>query len=930
MKISKIYTLSFAISANTEKSLLQTLSKKKNAKIVKGYMPLGKFKISRAEEIKKGTIIKKISYDTRTNHFFVDLAHGDLYYMNRMGAFKKNPEVVKSDFLRKIIDFPPEAISLLGQLHEFGSIPYDELNQTLVYDLAREGFIDIWEPEADQIFNLIRSTIEPDEVIMHKHFVKLRDYLPNFSNSRYNLDVFLHVSETVDDTYTKDTIRYSNERVCELLEGIFGGHCVLTGLVYLPYITCIHIEKDRHVSEVFFPLCARDASDVKTGFKDEVKLKPITFMTRMDAAGSVPLESSTISFSDVADLEDVKEKIRRLIVYPLVKPEVAKKFKKVGGGSVLFYGPPGCGKTYIARATVGECGLSFFNINTSDIIAEGSEVATKNLHDVFMRASKNAPTILFFDEIDAIGGARSDKGSQRVVVNQFLMEMDGIETLSENVLVIGSTNAPWYLDPALRRAGRFNDLIFIPPPDLKTRVEIFKIHTRKKPISEDIDFEKLAELTEGYASSDIKAICDDAIEIPWEEALHGIPERKANMQDFRSVIKKRKSSLTPWYKLAEREIKKSGESELFSELATHILKHAGGVDAAVKPGVTFADVGNMEDVKEEIRKKVVYPIKDPKLAESYGTKVGGGILFYGPPGCGKTYIARAAAGECEAAFFNIRITDILGEEEGLREKKLNYVFDRASRNTPAILFFDELDAIGGRRETTRGDARTLINQFLTEMDGFEKKEGVVVVGSTNAPWDIDPALRRAGRFTEQVYVPPPNKEMRIEIFKIHVKNKPVAKNINFGKLAELTEGYSSADIKAICDLAAEIPWVEALDGKEKREINMQDFLSVIKKRNSSIIPWFKLAKKQLKESGERDIYEELWLDIKTLSKKFEEKEKAEDKKKSKDKLKTEREKLEKMIKTAKQKFGRGEIDKSVYNEIMKDYEKRLIEIECSE
>lgn len=855
MKITKVITSSFAINAVREKTLL----KSRGVTIHKRYAPLAVFKVTRTEEIKVGKVFKKTTYDKKDCIFYIDLAHGNLYYASKGGSFHRDPKLEKSDIIKRMLEFPPEVVDSMGQLFEYGSIGYKDMNADAVSFLAREGLIEVYEGEANQLFNFIRYYIFDDRII-RKHLVKPTFHLPRFGNQRYNLSAFLDVMDSADDSYKMDKIRYSNEAVNEVLSILFAGSVFLNGLCYLPYIL-IQDTKKGHL-EVNLLVCADGSKRAKREFKGKVKLDPISFATAMTSAGAVPVESSTINFSHVANLEKVKEHIRQSIIYPMKHPELAKKYERKGGGRVLFYGPPGCGKTYIARATVGECGVNFFNVNTADIVSGGPQESTKNIHEIFQRASSNAPSILFFDEIDALSGKRTEAdGSSRVLVNQFLTEMDGVENLSEDVLIIGATNLPWTLDPALRRSGRFTDQIFIPPPELEVREEIFKIHTRKLPIAVDVDYHKLAELSEGYSSADIKTICDDALDIPWEEAISGKPARKANMKDFITSLGQRSSSLLAWYKLAEKEIRKSGESDLFKNLSDYILFHAGGVDQIVKPSLSFADVADLSEVKEKIRKAIIYPMKNPELAKKFGREAGGGILLYGPPGCGKTYIARATAGECEASFFNVSITDILSSEQGESEKNIKDVFERAARNAPSVLFFDEIDALAPRRSSSSGTARRLVNQFLTEMDGFAKKSGVVVIGSTNAPWDVDPALRRAGRFTHQIYVPQPNLETRVEILKLHSKGKPVSSKVDFEKIGQATEIFSSADLKAVCDHALELPWEEAYRGGKERQANMKDFMESIGERRSSLPPWFELAYNELKASGESAVYVELWDDM---------------------------------------------------------------------
>lgn len=278
-----------------------------------------------------------------------------------------------------------------------------------------------------------------------------------------------------------------------------------------------------------------------------------------------------------------------------------------------------------------------------------------------------------------------------------------------------------------------------------------------------------------------------------------------------------------------------------------------------KPNITFSDVGGMKDVKEEIKKAIVYPFEHPNLYKLYGKKVGEGILLYGPPGCGKTYIARAAAGECGASFLNFKVSDILSKWVGESERNLRSSFDAATKHAPTILFFDEIDAIGGKRgEEITGPTKRLVNELLIQLDGLEgPKEKILTLAATNEPWSVDPALRRPGRFSKMIFIPPPDQKAREEIFKLHTKNRHISDNVNFSELAERTEGYSAADISQICEEAADIPLREAIKGKEPRKITNEDFLRVISHRKSSLISWMKLAKRQLDHGMEQEVFEEL-------------------------------------------------------------------------
>lgn len=271
-----------------------------------------------------------------------------------------------------------------------------------------------------------------------------------------------------------------------------------------------------------------------------------------------------------------------------------------------------------------------------------------------------------------------------------------------------------------------------------------------------------------------------------------------------------------------------------------------------KPGIDFSNVAGLKGIKEIINEAIVYPLKNPELAEKYGKTAGGGVVFYGPPGCGKTYIGKATAGECDAAFLNVKISDIMDMYVGNTEKNIHKIFETARKNTPSILFFDEIDGIGGRRDATQQSfEKRAINQFLMEMDGIEaSNKGVLTIGSTNAPWYLDPALRRAGRFSRFIYFPEPDKKTRQEVFKLMMKDKPVDKGVNYGRLARLTEGYSIADIKQVCEEAAAIPWKQALKTGQERRIRMKDFMEASRRFKSSLPAWYNSVRRFLIEEKE--------------------------------------------------------------------------------
>lgn len=327
----------------------------------------------------------------------------------------------------------------------------------------------------------------------------------------------------------------------------------------------------------------------------------------------------------------------------------------------------------------------------------------------------------------------------------------------------------------------------------------------------------------------------------------GLAYEYKNMPDKAIENYNKALELNPDFKDAENrlELAKS-KKEKAKEVTTTEPGTLAKIEFLEKPKINFNDVAGMKYAKEVINELIVYPFKNPELAKKYGKTAGGGVLFYGPPGCGKTFIAKATAGQCDVNFIHARINEIVDMYAGNTEKNLHRVFETARRNAPAVVFFDEMEALGGKREADmQGFQRMAVNQFLAEMDGLESTtENVLVVGATNAPWDVDPALKRAGRFGRTVYVGLPDKKSREALFKLYCKNRPVGK-ISWGRLARATEGYSSADIKQICEDAATIPWKEAFEGKRERPIEMRDFLKAIRKRKSSLTEWFGTVKKQL-------------------------------------------------------------------------------------
>ena len=455
----------------------------------------------------------------------------------------------------------------------------------------------------------------------------------------------------------------------------------------------------------------------------------------------------------------------------------------------------------------------------------------ENLRKIFKEAEDNAPSIIFIDEIDAIAPKREEVTGEveRRIVSQLLTLMDGLEARGK-VIVIGATNRPNALDPALRRPGRFDREIEIGVPDRNARLEILQIHTRGMPLADDVDLEKLADLTHGFVGADLAALAKEAamralrrvfaevkIDIEQEEIPTEVLDKLVvTMDDFLTALK----DITP------------------SALREVVIQ---------VPNVKWTDIGGLEKVKEELRMAIEWPLKYPELFEKSGAKAPKGILLYGPPGCGKTLLAKAVANESESNFISVKGPEILSKWVGESEKAIREIFRKARQAAPCIIFFDEIDAIAPMRGSGIGDSRVterIISQLLTEIDGLEELRNVVVIAATNRPDLLDPALLRPGRFDRLIYVSPPDLETRKEILKVHTRNKPLAEDVDINRLAELTEGYTGADLEALCNTAAMLAIQELIskypnpeDAKkhvDQLKISMKHFNEAMKKVGPSL------------------------------------------------------------------------------------------------
>jgi len=505
-----------------------------------------------------------------------------------------------------------------------------------------------------------------------------------------------------------------------------------------------------------------------------------------------------VGYEDIGGLRKELGQIREMIELPLRHPQLFKKLGVKPPRGVLLHGPPGSGKTLIARAVANETGAFFFVVNGPEIMSKMTGESESNLRKVFEEAEKNAPAIIFIDEIDSIAPKRDGRGSgeaDRRTVSQLLTLMDGLKKRS-NVVVIGATNRPNTLDPALRRFGRFDREIDIGVPDENGRLEVLRIHTRNMKLADDVDLERIAAETHGFVGSDLAALCTEA-------AMNCIRD-KMDMLDIEgdTIDAGLLNSLAvtqEHFKLALGQSNPSSLRETVVEV----------------PNVTWEDIGGLEDVKRELREMVQYPIEHPEMFEKFGMSPSHGVLFYGPPGCGKTLMAKAVASECQANFISIKGPELLTMWFGESEANVRDVFNKARQAAPCVLFFDELDSIAQTRGSSLGDAGgasdRVMNQLLTEMDGMQAKKSVFIVGATNRPDIIDTALMRPGRLDQLIYIPMPDLESRMAILRAVLRKSPVSKDVDLRLLATHTDKFTGADLTEICQRAAKYAIRESIE-----------------------------------------------------------------------------------------------------------------------
>ena len=505
-----------------------------------------------------------------------------------------------------------------------------------------------------------------------------------------------------------------------------------------------------------------------------------------------------VSYEDIGGLKEEVKKVREMIEIPLKRPELFEKLGIAPPKGVLMHGPPGTGKTLLAKAVASESDAHFIAINGPEIMSKYVGGSEENLREYFEEAEENSPSIIFIDELDAIAPKREETNGEveRRTVAQLLTLMDGLKSRGQ-VVVIGATNRPDSLDPALRRPGRFDREIEIGVPDTEERKEVLEIHTRNMPLAEDVDLDKIANITHGCVGADLESLCKEAA----MRVVRRILPKIQKDEEIPEEVMKDIIVTGDDFKEAQKEIQPSALREVLVQI----------------PDIKWDDVGGLDDVKQELKEAVEWPLKHPETFQRLGIRPPKGTLLYGIPGTGKTLLAKAVASESEANFISVKGPELLSKWVGESEKGVREVFRKAKQAAPTVIFFDEIDAIASARSGNDGDSgvtKRVVNQLLTEMDGLEELEDVAIIAATNRPDILDAGLMRPGRFDRHIQVKEPDEEARLAIFKVHTKDMPLADDVDLKKLAKNTDGYVGADIEAVCREAAMLALRDDLETTE--------------------------------------------------------------------------------------------------------------------
>jgi transitional endoplasmic reticulum ATPase len=529
------------------------------------------------------------------------------------------------------------------------------------------------------------------------------------------------------------------------------------------------------------------------------------------------------NYEDIGGLQTEMQRVREMVELPLRHPELFQRLGIEPPKGVLLHGPPGCGKTLLARAVANESEANFYSINGPEIMSKFYGESEARLREIFQQAQQNAPSIIFVDELDAIAPKREEVTGEveRRVVAQLLALMDGLSGRG-NVIVIGATNRPGALDPALRRPGRFDREIEIGVPDKNGRYEVLQIHTRGMPLAEGVDLLKLSAMTHGYTGADLSAL---GRETAMKALRRYLPQ--INLEEERippAVLEKMEVTMEDFLG-AYKEVTPTAMREVYIEVTT----------------VHWDDAGGLDDVKQRLKEAVEWPIKSPEVFTKLGIRPPKGILLYGPPGCGKTLLARAVATESEANFISIKGPEVFSKWVGESEKAIREVFRKARMAAPAVVFLDEIDSLTPKRGMGMSDSgvsERVISQLLTEMDGITTLQDIVVVAATNRPDMVDSAVMRPGRFDRLIYVPEPDEKSRLQILKIYTKGMPICKDVDLNQLTIATKYYSGAMHALRRDI-------------NSTEVAMKDFLDALKEMGPSITPdmekWYKSFMQQIRQ-----------------------------------------------------------------------------------